>query len=1383
MRYPPSGRSFFLALVLLTGTLLAPFLAVPGAAYGEHVLAGNMVVSPGDPFYAVYSKQEVAQSFVLGQTASLLNVTLRVRNDGNNNNALTVAIAPNDPSLNVPSTPVLASTNVILTTGTVTNVSVSFSPAPALTAGEPYWILATNGASQQGNGYEWHYTNADVYPGGTAAVYNLTLGGWATVPFVDMQFVAYGRQIPSNVTLAMTVDRPRAAPDDLVNFTLSYNNTGTQTAPRVWVNDTLPAGLSYVADTATGATTGYPSYTFPNVTNGAHSFRITARVDVGVAPGTSLTNVATLAFQNATGAVQGGFSARATVIVGIATKQLYLIPNAVTPRLLTTVRPASPTATILPALARSAFLDFVQTPAFALDFHAQNATSTLWVTSNSGKAQTLVLDLTLYDRNGATTTQVAATQVTLVTNLAPSLQPATATFSGLNAMFLASHQVQLRVTNDAASTDALLLAVNGTGAPSRLDLLTPTYVNVDNVTLLDQNGPATVWSPLDSLVVQARVSDPFGAAKILGAWVNVTSPGGVTSASFLTTPYASDTSPLPAWKAFQTTISPALANGTYAVLVTGVEDNGVRGFASATALVRAPAFTFTQVPTVLRTIAGDRYAYDIWFNNTGTGPAGHVWINDTLPSEVTYQSWTSTAVGSLTGPYNWTWASVAPGPWLLVVNVQVGGSVNQTAYMRNVATLVFTDEKGHAWPAMASQSDVVVDGPVLTPSLSSLPASRVHANESVTYTIRLTNTGDVAQTIWANDTFPAGFVYVSDSHNPAWGTASLSAGAAVFRFTDMPASTTWTFGLTLRAPALLVRGSAITDVLTLSYSSTNGLLMPPGGTSLTLVASSPLITNATIRFLASGAGPGEAVPASVRFDNAGNEPAQNVWVNLTEDLDLFFLNASRPALLRYTTIAFNIASVPIGPYAIFLNLTVAGTTPDRHVVSLAGTVEYADGSGGGQPTVTATPASLSVTSAELSLTVSPGNQVVEAGATLGLGIYVFNAGSGPAADVWLNVTLPFSLQLLNVSSGFTPTILGSNLSWHWTNQAPGPESFAVNLAANPNAVDRSQASLPFRLTYADSNHYLRPAVNATAGVSFVAPVILVDLRADQTEVFPGRSFTYTITIRNNGSTVARLVSVSDAVDPRLELVTWSSSTQPTATQPTVWNFTSLAPGQSVVLNLTVTMGSNLAAHTNIYNLASVAYSNSLSTALLGSVRSPTVGVQVAADLLPIVLIAVGGLVATPLLAYVVSKREHVTIEEVFLVYRDGVLISHLSRTLMQDKDEDVLSGMLTAVQEFVRDAFRYGEHRELHQMDFGDYRILIERGKLAYLAVVYAGRDNAAIRRRVRTVLDKIETAYASVLESWDGDMERVVGVRDMMRDYLLKNGKGPKPALAAPAE
>jgi len=66
-----------------------------------------------------------------------------------------------------------------------------------------------------------------------------------------------------------------------------------------------------------------------------------------------------------------------------------------------------------------------------------------------------------------------------------------------------------------------------------------------------------------------------------------------------------------------------------------------------------------------------------------------------------------------------------------------------------------------------------------------------------------------------------------------------------------------------------------------------------------------------------------------------------------------------------------------------------------------------------------------------------------------------------------------------------------------------------------------------------------------------------------------------------------------------------------------------------------------------------------------------------------------------------------------------------------------------------------------------------------YLAVVYAGKGFASVRRKVRSVLDHIETAYGRVLEDWDGDMDKVAGARDLIREYLLRPVGKPFPGFS----
>ncbi|MFQ5910864.1 MAG: hypothetical protein ACE5IJ_09135, partial [Thermoplasmata archaeon] len=85
-----------------------------------------------------------------------------------------------------------------------------------------------------------------------------------------------------------------------------------------------------------------------------------------------------------------------------------------------------------------------------------------------------------------------------------------------------------------------------------------------------------------------------------------------------------------------------------------------------------------------------------------------------------------------------------------------------------------------------------------------------------------------------------------------------------------------------------------------------------------------------------------------------------------------------------------------------------------------------------------------------------------------------------------------------------------------------------------------------------------------------------------------------------------------------------------------------------------------------------------------------------------------------------SVKSHGTyvVEDVFLVHNDGRLIGHETRKFREDIDEDIFSGMLTIVQDFVKDSFRKRSEGGLKRLDFGGNMIVIERGPHIYLACV-----------------------------------------------------------------
>ncbi|MEW5937489.1 MAG: helix-hairpin-helix domain-containing protein, partial [Candidatus Thermoplasmatota archaeon] len=87
-----------------------------------------------------------------------------------------------------------------------------------------------------------------------------------------------------------------APPGTEVLFTIYYNNTGDGNAKHVWVNDTLPAGMTYVSSSVPYTSVSGSTYTwyFSNVPPGTHVFTLTALINPSVPYGTVLTNLAEL---------------------------------------------------------------------------------------------------------------------------------------------------------------------------------------------------------------------------------------------------------------------------------------------------------------------------------------------------------------------------------------------------------------------------------------------------------------------------------------------------------------------------------------------------------------------------------------------------------------------------------------------------------------------------------------------------------------------------------------------------------------------------------------------------------------------------------------------------------------------------------------------------------------------------------------------------------------------------------------------------------------------------------------------------------------------------------------------------------------------------------
>lgn len=134
----------------------------------------------------------------------------------------------------------------------------------------------------------------------------------------------------------------------------------------------------------------------------------------------------------------------------------------------------------------------------------------------------------------------------------------------------------------------------------------------------------------------------------------------------------------------------------------------------------------------------------------------------------------------------------------------------------------------------------------------------------------------------------------------------------------------------------------------------------------------------------------------------------------------------------------------------------------------------------------------------------------------------------------------------------------------------------------------------------------------------------------------------------------------------------------------------------------------------------------------------------------------------------VERQGTYLVEDIFLIHVDGRLIAHQSRKFREEIDEDIFSGMLTVVQDFVKDSFRQRTKVGLKRLDFGDSKILIERSPHTFLAAVLVGEEPALLPLYMIEVLKQVEEKFGSVLEKWSGMLHEVQGVEELIRKLIF---------------
>ena len=127
------------------------------------------------------------------------------------------------------------------------------------------------------------------------------------------------------------------------------------------------------------------------------------------------------------------------------------------------------------------------------------------------------------------------------------------------------------------------------------------------------------------------------------------------------------------------------------------------------------------------------------------------------------------------------------------------------------------------------------------------------------------------------------------------------------------------------------------------------------------------------------------------------------------------------------------------------------------------------------------------------------------------------------------------------------------------------------------------------------------------------------------------------------------------------------------------------------------------------------------------------------------------------------------VTQVFLIHRrTGLLIQQVQQLSSDMHDGDMVSGMLTAIQDFVHDSFRSGSTGQLEVIRIGDVTVLLEQGPLAILAgIITQGFTPQNLRQTFKRALEQIGDDYHEELVNFKGDTSDFDGVTPILEACL----------------
>jgi uncharacterized repeat protein (TIGR01451 family) len=567
---------------------------------------------------------------------------------------------------------------------------------------------------------------------------------------------------------------------------------------------------------------------------------------------------------------------------------------------------------------------------------------------------------------------------------------------------------------------------------------------------------------------------------------------------------------------------------------------------------------------------GDAITFTITVSNKGPDTATNVVVNDRLPTGVTFVSASATQGSYNAGTGVWTVGTVTTSdfPILTILATVDRPTSGLPPTVTNTATVTGTEYD----PDPSNNTDSVTE----TPQYADLAVDKVvsdarpNVGDTITYTVTLSNKGkDTAAGVTILDQLPTGLQFVSAI--PSQG--AYDAGTGIWDVGTV--DTLFARTLSIRATVLPPTSGNPQPTTNTASVRTSDQYDPDPTNNTKSVTETPQYADLAVEKVVDDPNPnvGGQITFTITVRNLGVDTATGVTLLDVLPTGLTFISASPAAGTSYDPASgvWTVNTLPVGGARILtIAAAVAGPGSFTNVVAVTKSDQFDPNTSNNTDDSTVT-----TREADLAVVKTVDDATPNVGDTITFVVTLSNDGPDAANNVEVTEQFPTAgLQFLSATPSQGTYDTGTGV-WTVGAVASGDaETLTISarvLAPAVNTVPSAQTNVA-TVTKADE-HDPNPG-NNTGSATETPKYADLGVKKTTSNVQPnvGDTVTYTVSLFNLGTAAATNVEVTDSLPAN---VVFLSATPASGTRfqetPTggVWSVPSIAPGQTLVLTLTV----------------------------------------------------------------------------------------------------------------------------------------------------------------------------------------------------------------------